>query len=311
MVRLPGPVFLSHSSTDKDFVFRVRDDLNQRGFETWVDAHDIHGGDALPGRIANGIAGSSAMVVFISQAAIESRWLAYELQIGVKRMIEGHMAIIPALLEDVRVPTEISALLYADFVKKDYDDALRTVVTALEQREPEDVWITHEIERILDAVFDGRGIISTPGEYRSADFDFVEVDIGYQGAEATIVYEIARALSDSSRALSHRYWQEYLEAQDDAPEPYSLLITERPLDFELPVVEGTDGRLRVFDRPAPPSVVRKYLPTIFVVDISGGATPETQQQLLDRVRELVFERESEYVRAARDAQLTTAAATPG
>src|SRR4051794_36917317 len=101
MSRLPGPVFLSHSSLDKSFVLRLRADLDSLGFETWVDAHDLHGGDALPRKIAEGIARSSAMVVVLSQNALTSQWLSYELQIAVVRMIEGQLTVIPAVLEEV------------------------------------------------------------------------------------------------------------------------------------------------------------------------------------------------------------------
>jgi hypothetical protein len=300
MSRLPGPVFLSHSSRDKSFVLKLRDDLEARGFTTWVDAHDLYGGDSLPQRIAEGIARSSAMVVVLSEDSLTSKWLSYELQIAVVRMIDGQLAIIPAVLQDVRRPAEISALLYADFHKRTYDDALQTIVTALEQREPDDVWVAHEIEHALDEVFDGRGMFSTPGEYKSADFEFVDVDMSREGGDhASVIYEIERAYGDAPRPLSERYWQEYLEAVDDFPEPYSLLITERPVEFALPALNGTDGRLRIFEKPAPPILVRRYLPTVFVVDVSGGIDSQAQRRMLATVRDLVFQREAEYERAMR------------
>jgi hypothetical protein len=298
--RLPGPVFLSHSSKDNAFVLRLREDLEARGFSTWVDAHDLHGGDSLPRKIAEGIARSSAMIVVLSQDALTSKWLAYELQIALVRMVEGQLAVIPAVLEEVKRPVEISALLYADFHGRPYDEAVKTIVTALEQREPEDVRVAREIEDALDEVFDGRGFFSTLGEYRSDDFEVVDVDMSREGGDhATVIYEIERAYSDPPRPLSQRYWEEYLEAHDDVPEPYSLLITERPVEFALRAVDGTDGRLRVFEQQAPSFLVRKYLHTAFVVDLSGDLDPQALRRMLETVRDLVFQREAEYQRAER------------
>jgi TIR domain len=298
--RLPGPVFLSHSYRDKPFVLKLRDELEALGFSTWVDAHDLHGGDSLPRTIADGIARSSAMVVVLSEAALTSKWLAYELQIAVVRMVEGQLAVIPAILEPLTRPVEISALLYADFDRRPYDEALKTIVTALEQREPEDVWVARELEDALDEIFDGRGFFSTPGEYRSEDFEFVDVDMpGEGGNPVSVIYEIERAYGDTPRPLSQRYWQEYLEAIDNVPEPYSLLITERPVEFALRALDGTDGRLRVYEQPGPSSLVRKYLHTAFVVDVSGDLDSPAQRRMLETVRDLVIQREAEYQRAMR------------
>ena len=311
MPRLPGPVFLSHSYKDKLFVFKLRDDLEARGFSTWVDAHDLHGGDSLPRKIADGIARSSAMVVVLSHAALASKWLAYELQIAVVRMVE-EPAVIPAVLEKLVRPVEISALLYADFDERPYDEALQTIVTALEQREPEDVWVAREIEDALDEVFDGRGFFSTPGEYRSDDFEFVDVDMSREGGgQVSVIYDIERAYGDTPRPLSQRYWEEYLEATANAQEPYSLLITERPVEFGLPALDGTDGRLRVFEQLAPSSLVRKYLRTAFVVDASGDLDSRAQRGMLETVRDLVFQREAEYQRAGRERRTQRASPQAG
>ena len=175
-----------------------------------------------------------------------------------------------------------------------------TIVTALEQREPEDVWVAREIEEALDEVFDGRGFFSIPGEYRSDDFNFVDVDMSREGGDqASVIYEIERAYGGPVRPLSQRYWEEYLEALDNVPEPYSLLITERPVEFALSAVDGTDGRLRVFDQLAPSSLIRKYLHTAFVADVSGHLDPEAQRRMLKIVRDLVFQREAEYERVVR------------
>ena len=297
---LPGPVFLSHSSKDKRIVLEVRDALEARGFTTWVDAHDILGGDALPRKIADGIARSAAMVVFVSHSALESRWLDFELQIAVKRMVEGQLLIVPAVLDDAAPPPEISALLYADFAKKGFETGLKTISTALDQRASDTATLGLEIEEDLDHVFDGRGIISSGGEYRSDSFDFVEVSMRQYGGEVVVPYEVERAWGDPPKPLSSRYWDEYLDAQDRALEPYALLISERPVEFRLPIVEGTLGRLLVYESDARPGRQRAHCTTVFVADFSGVQSAEWRRATLNLVRDYVFERELDVLRARRE-----------
>jgi TIR domain len=47
---MPG-VFISHSSKDKEFVFKLAIDLLNLGFPVWLDAYELEVGSSLQDRI--------------------------------------------------------------------------------------------------------------------------------------------------------------------------------------------------------------------------------------------------------------------
>jgi hypothetical protein len=116
---------------------------------------------------------------------------------------------------------------------------------------------------------------------------------------ADVIRSFDLVRDEPPRAISARYWSEYVDALDDLPEPYSMLITERPVEADIPEVIGTSSRLRLYERKAPGSLLREYVPTAFVLDISGNLDAEDQRRSLQIVRDLVHEREAAYLRAVR------------
>ncbi len=193
--RLPGPVFISHSSDDKKFVRRLNADLEHHGFETWLDEKTMVVGDSLPAKISSGLERASAVIVVISPASTGSAWLHYELQLATERMIKG-LRVLPILLEDAVVPPELRALLYADF-RKSYNDGVNAVTRSLEQlaqahadaAAPKPFYLV--VKERLGEVFDSVGFMSIMGEYKSRDYDVCHVEVD-DGAELEIVYDEVR-----------------------------------------------------------------------------------------------------------------------
>lgn len=58
-----GKVFISHSSLDKPTVRRLARRLNDAGFETWLDEHELIVGDPLAARIADALQIARAALV--------------------------------------------------------------------------------------------------------------------------------------------------------------------------------------------------------------------------------------------------------
>lgn len=101
-MRLPK-AFLSHSSTDKDF---VREVAQQLGREFCVfDEFCFHTGDDLEKRIAQGVSASGLLVLFASRKALASDWVKFEIGEARKRKLtEGtYKAITIGVGDDVEL----------------------------------------------------------------------------------------------------------------------------------------------------------------------------------------------------------------
>jgi hypothetical protein len=110
-----GKVFLSHSSIDKPFVRRLAGRIRKAGFDVWLDELEVLPGDSIPARLAGALEGCRVVIVVISEESLKSKWLSYELNIAIERMVKGLCRVIPVLKDNVEPPPEIKGIAWADF----------------------------------------------------------------------------------------------------------------------------------------------------------------------------------------------------
>jgi hypothetical protein len=98
--------FLSHSSADKQVVRQVAVALQSLGIETWFDEWQMRAGDSVVGRIQEGLASASSIVLFFSSRSLESPWLKAELEAALHEQIltRKYDAIIPVMLDACELP---------------------------------------------------------------------------------------------------------------------------------------------------------------------------------------------------------------
>jgi len=114
-------LFLSHTSDDKPFVRRVRDDLSARGVPIWLDEAEIQIGDSLTRKIAEGLAHSRFIAVFLSPKSVEAPWVQKELEIAINREIKGgQVVVLPLMIDKCELPSFLEGKLYADFTSEAY-----------------------------------------------------------------------------------------------------------------------------------------------------------------------------------------------
>jgi len=108
-------IFISHSSVDKKFVRTLKDDLNENGFETFVDEDELEIGDSLVERLEFAINNSSHFLIILSPNAIGSSWVTKELNQALELM-KGKLIekIIPIKYRRCDIPKELNNLIYAD-----------------------------------------------------------------------------------------------------------------------------------------------------------------------------------------------------
>lgn len=126
-------VFLSHSWHDNPFVTLFREDIEAAGVEAWVDEIRLKLADPLPMEIANALANSNYVLVFLSQHSIESRWVQKEISIATSLELSGkQVRLLPIRLDDSIVPPLLVDKLYADFRNAwQYDSEFRKVLGTL------------------------------------------------------------------------------------------------------------------------------------------------------------------------------------
>lgn len=120
-------VFISHSSQDKKFVAKLAVDLTVRGIPVWYDSWEMEIGDKLYDRIFTGIDESTILILALSPASINSKWVGKELNAALAKEDRlGRKVIIPIKIAACDVPLAIADRIYADF-SQDYLRALENL----------------------------------------------------------------------------------------------------------------------------------------------------------------------------------------
>lgn len=111
MARKPV-VFISHATADTYLAKSMRKDIRTTGADSFLDAVDIEVGDEIGPRIEKGIARCSELVVLLTPASIQRRWVWIEIGAawGQKKRIAGvvHGMTIEELLDEPDLPPVIS-----------------------------------------------------------------------------------------------------------------------------------------------------------------------------------------------------------
>ena len=293
---LGGPVFLSHSSDDKEFVRKLDDALRNADFETWLDERQLVPGDDLPGGIATALANAGAVIVVISAASAGSDWLAYELRLCTDRMVRSGLRLVPVLLDSTPLPNELGGTVYADFTGS-FEKGLELVLLALEQEvqaeQPSDVMVPFykQAEEWVRSAFDGVGWASISGEYKSVDYDVAIVEeVGREDIE--VGYDTAESYAQEPRPLNPAFYGEFLEETEAWGLKYHMLLTRRPPGDAYPALDGTDGRIRIIEERLPEGKRTRELfagqflsRLILIIDLSNDVDEKTAKELLERARD--------------------------
>jgi len=109
-------VFISHSSKDKPFVRKLKEDLNFNEIETWVDEDELKVGDKLYDSLMLGLASSTHFLIVLSNNIKGSEWVEAEISEAItsydKKILKK---IIPVVLRKTEIPKALTTLFRADF----------------------------------------------------------------------------------------------------------------------------------------------------------------------------------------------------
>ena len=125
-------IFLSYTRPDAQAVDRIARDLRSQGVEPWLDRQDIVAGDEWLPQIETAISRAEFMLVFISQASLQSRWVKREYEAAFESQAKARgTRLIPVLLEQVQLPPFLSKIQHVDF-SQSYFEGMQQLLRALE-----------------------------------------------------------------------------------------------------------------------------------------------------------------------------------
>lgn len=106
--------FLSHTRDDKDLVREVAARIHFVGRTTFFDEWSIDLGQSIPGAISAGLRDYDALVLFWSDSASKSLWVAREFRAAMTKYIQEERGLVVVKLDDTEIPDIIADLRYID-----------------------------------------------------------------------------------------------------------------------------------------------------------------------------------------------------
>ncbi|HFS0762671.1 TPA: toll/interleukin-1 receptor domain-containing protein [Pseudomonas aeruginosa] len=143
-------VFISYSHADKEKIDMIAGHLVRKRASVWVDRWELKPGDSLINRVQEAVEGSSALLIMLSSASVESEWCKKELTAGLLRELEERRVVtIPVLLEDCKIPLFLRDKMYADF-RKDFDVGMSALLEAVAGHSNPDQSRIEDVDGYLD-----------------------------------------------------------------------------------------------------------------------------------------------------------------
>ncbi|EPF1459984.1 toll/interleukin-1 receptor domain-containing protein [Pseudomonas aeruginosa] len=143
-------VFISYSHADKEKIDKIAGHLVRKRASVWVDRWELKPGDSLINRIQEAVEGSSALLIMLSPASVDSGWCKRELTAGLLRELEEKRVVtIPVLLEDCNIPLFLRDKMYADF-RTDFDAGMNALLEAVAGHANPDQSRIEDVDGYLD-----------------------------------------------------------------------------------------------------------------------------------------------------------------
>lgn len=112
-------VFISYTSDDVRQARSIASALAENDFAIWLADRNLPAGARLSA-ITDQLERADHVVILLSQAALKSKWVRYEMETSVALQLQDRRAIqvIPLFLEAVPPPAVIAGLVGIDFYRE-------------------------------------------------------------------------------------------------------------------------------------------------------------------------------------------------
>jgi hypothetical protein len=127
-------VFISYSHADIKLAHELDASLTSCGVEVWLDENEIKVGDSILMRISQALQDTHYVMLLMSKASLESRWVEREWLPVLMMEIEARdIILLPVRLDDCQIPIMLRDKLYAD-MRKGYWRGLSEIVDVFAAR---------------------------------------------------------------------------------------------------------------------------------------------------------------------------------
>lgn len=130
-------VFISHSSKDKNEVEKLLPFINGMNLPVWFDKYNIDVGQSIVEKVQEGVKNSYAVIFWITDNFLESKWCKREMQAFIKRMIEEDILIISILDKNVsidRLPIFLQDIKFIQRENENFEEIAKEIMPALKKK---------------------------------------------------------------------------------------------------------------------------------------------------------------------------------
>ena len=125
-------VFMCHSTKDKVFVRKLREELKKRNIKVWLDEEQILVGHDFVDKMEEGIAAADFTIVVLSPRFIEDGpWAKEEYKTALAKQVSKKLTILlPVLYERCELPNVLRTKKYADF-RESFENGIETLTDSI------------------------------------------------------------------------------------------------------------------------------------------------------------------------------------
>ena len=131
---MKSQIFISYSKKDRDFAWKLADDLINAGHKVWID-RSLQVGENWEQTIEKNLGEADEVIVVLSLDAIASKWVQHEGSIAYGLKKQMYPVLIEALSAD-DLPLWVSKFQYHSFVDIKYEEAFKALNAVLTPPNP-------------------------------------------------------------------------------------------------------------------------------------------------------------------------------
>lgn len=198
-------VFLSHSSSDKEWVFKLKGALRQYGIGAWLDKDEISPGERFAEALENALKHCGTIVLVVTKEALHSEWVKTEYHHALTLISKTkNKQIIPIIKDNVELPgflSDVNRVNFTDSAK--YNLNVWSLVWGITKTKPRNVL---DIAETHLASLSGSNPVFKPISQQCVDDDTLlwdGYDVQHNRPELQEYKSLIHALKFKSHGLHH------------------------------------------------------------------------------------------------------------
>jgi hypothetical protein len=127
MSRKPS-IFISYKSSNREFALNLCSELEAWGFDVWIDAQRINGGQSWRAAIEKALRDTDIMLLVVTEEAL----LSAEVEAEWNYFLGEGKPLIPLIVEEVNIPARLRIIQWIDF-RLDYNKSMHALRSKLDE----------------------------------------------------------------------------------------------------------------------------------------------------------------------------------